>query len=122
MPIRDKKRVVDDFEIPERVYTDTEIRDFHQKIQRFWGEPRQVEVSKVGPGTAQKFDHEALAVAYGAANKVQHGLKFVYLYNSERYRQFANLWNSYEAWRKKQDWIENKRGEDMEKIAESVPF
>lgn len=109
-----------------RVYTESELKDFHNKIQKFWDEPRELNgVSVAGmtvSGTAQKFRHEDLHVAYGAARKVQHGKTFVYQYNSERYAQFNNLWSQYEEWRKKQDWIENKNLEALEKTAEEIPF
>src|SRR3990167_11002675 len=103
-----------------RVYLDHELRDFHNKIQKFWDEPREVNEIVFGrkvEGKAQKFRHEDLHVAYGAARKVQHGKVYVYQYNSERYGQFNNLWKQYEDWQQKQDWIENKNLEAMVEIA-----
>ena len=110
------------FDEIKRDYTDTELREFHTNIQKFWGEPRTVTVRVLGSGVAQKFDHEALAVAYGAARKVDSGSgRFHYLYGAERYRQLNNIWNQYEAWRKKQDWIADKNAEESAKSA-GVPF
>lgn len=108
-----------------RTYLDHELRDFHNKIQRFWDEPREVNAVVFGKkveGKAQKFRHEDLHVAYGAARKVPHGKHFVYQYNHERYEQFNNLWSQYESWRQKQDWIENKNIEELGKVAEEIPF
>lgn len=118
-----RKQAQEDFDaIPMRVYAESDLQDFHKKIQRFWSEPREVVLSKGMSGTAQKFDHDALAVAYGAARKVDSGAgKFHYLYSPERYGQLNNLWNQYDAWRKKQDWISNKNAEESAKSA-GVPF
>jgi len=77
---------------PTRTYSDSELQDFHQKIQRFKRVPRTLPTGVV----AQKFDHEALHVAYGAARTSPHGKTIVYLYNPERYRQFVSLWDQYQ--------------------------
>lgn len=101
-----KRDDVENFEVPPRIYTDLEIQDFHHKIQRFWDEPREVSLPGGMSGTARKFRHQDLAVAYGAARKVEQGEHSHYLYNSERSMQFNNLWKQYEDWMQKQDWIE----------------
>lgn len=122
-----KKDKVVDF-VEERKYTDIELNDFHNKIQRFWGEPREVNLPNGFSGTARGFNHEELAVAFGAARKVQQGSKpdgslhFYYLYNPDRYRVLLNLWKQYESWLQKKDWIENKENAQLEQIAEQVPF
>lgn len=118
--MKHKDRDIDPAQIfAPRIYTRFELEDFHQKIKRFRGEPRTLEDGTV----AQKFDHQALQVAYGACRKVESGAgKFHYLYDSERFLALDNLWNQYEDWRRKQDWIDNKRSEGLEKIAEEVPF
>lgn len=120
-----KKQEIEDFSVPQRIYSNHELQDFHKKIQKFWDEPREVRGEVFGiklEGTAQKFRHQDLHVAYGAARKVQHGKTHVYQYNAERYEQFENLWKQYESWRQKQDWIENKQNEELEKTAEQIPF
>ena len=128
MPIRDKKAEKEFEAIPDRIYTHVELQDFHNKIQRFWDEPREVVLDKGMSGTARRFRYEELHVAYGAARKVEQGKKvdgspvYYYLYNSERNRQFNNIWNQYESWRQKQDWIENRENVQLEKIAEEIPF
>ena len=65
-----------------------------------------------------------LHVAFGAATKVAHGKTFKYLYNSERYETFVNLWGQYADWRRKQDWIAGKNAEGYAKIASEsqIPF
>ena len=122
-------REKDEFDaVPARVYTDEEIRDFHSKIQIFWDGSREVFLDKGMGGLAQKFRHEVLHVAYGAARRVEQGKKedgspvFHYLYNPERYEEFENLWTQYEVWRKKQDWIKDKQMEGYEQTAEQIPF
>lgn len=100
------------FETPPRVYTETELQNFHIKIQKFWDPPQEVNLQGGWSGTAQKFRHEDLHVAYGSARKVQHGKGFVYLYNS-RHKEFQNLWEQYVEWRQKQDWIETERAKEM---------
>jgi len=115
---------IKEFDAP-RIYTDTELRDFHQKIQKFWDEPREVNGEAFGKrinGVARRFRHYDLHVAYGAAKKVRHGQHDVYLYIPDRYHQFENLWQQYEDWRKKQEWIENKNLEALDNIAEEIPF
>lgn len=122
MKITKKEQTVEDFSKPERLYSDQELQDFHNKIQKFWDTPRQVILAEGMSGPAQKFRYEDLIVSYGAARKIKHGRTFVYQYNSERYNEFSNLWNQYEEWQKKQDWIESKQNEGLEKMAEEIPF
>ena len=114
--------------VEKRQYTETELRDFDQKIQRFWGETHQVNLANGFSGPARKFHHEELHVAFGAARKVERGVKsdgtphFYYLYNPERQETFVNLWNQYESWMQKKDWIENKENAQLEQMASAVPF
>ena len=125
MPIRDKKAEQEFEAIPDRIYTHVELQDFYNKIQKYWDEPREVELKDGMSGIAQKFRHDDLHVAYGTARKVDSGGgRFHYLYSPERNRQFNVLWNQYESWQRKQDWIEKKESEAMSEIAEqeSVPF
>lgn len=122
-----KEQAMEDFSKPQRIYSDHEIQDFHNKIQKFWDEPREVNTVALGvavKGNAQKFRHEDLHVAFGATRKVAHGKTFSYQYNSDRYGVFNNLWKQYEGWRQKQDWIGNKQAEELEKMANEsdVPF
>lgn len=120
-----QEQKVEDFSTPERVYNDHELQDFHNKIQRFWEEPREVSETVFGKkidGIAQRFAHQSLHVAFGAAIRVKHGKGYVYLYNS-RYATFQSLWRQYEEYRKKQDWISEKKSEELEMVAqESVIF
>lgn len=117
-----REQDIDDFTTPKRIYSDSELQDFHNKIQKFWDAPREVELEGGMSGTAKKFRHQDLHVAFGAARKVQQGNKSRYLYDSERFNQFNNLWDQYEDYMKKQDWIENKRVEELEKVATEVSF
>ena len=126
-----KEQALEDFSKPERVYSDTELRDFHNKIQKFWDAPREVNAVAFGKkveGVAQKFRFEDMAVAYGAARKVEQGKKpdgspvVYYLYEPIRNRQLDNIWKQYEDWQKKQDWIDNKNSEGYEKLAEQIAF
>lgn len=116
-----KDQDLEDFSKPVRVYSDHELRDFHQKIQKFWDEPREVILEGGLSGTAQKFRHQDLHIAYGAAKKVLHRNKPVYLYN-DRHKDFCVLWGQYEDWRKKQDWIAEKQTENLTSLAEGVNF
>ena len=124
-PARYKEQALEDFSVPQRIYSDHELKDFHNKIQKFWvGEPRELNSVAFGvkiEGLAQKFDHEELAVAFGAAIKVKHGKGYVYLHN-ERSKVLQNLWKQYEGWRQKQDWIGEKNVERLEVMAEEIPF
>lgn len=122
MKITNKDQDIEDFSPPQREYTDTELRGFHDQIQRFWDAPREVVLARGMSGTAQSFRHQDLHVAYGAARKILHGKQFVYQYTSERYREFCNLWDQYESWRGKQDWIDMKQAEQLEGMAEQIPF
>lgn len=105
-----------------RHYYDHELADFHKKIQKFWNEPREVILPNGLSGTARKFRWDDMAVAYGAARKVQHGTRHVYQYNSERYAELNNLWTQYQDWLRKQDWIEGKLEEHLEATASEIPF
>jgi hypothetical protein len=98
-------------------YTESQLADFHTKIQRFWETPRTLADGQI----AQKFNHQELHTAFGACKKVQHGAGYVYLYN-ERHKVLTNLWKQYEEWRKKQDWIGGKEVERLSGISEEIPF
>lgn len=101
-----------------RNYSDIELQDFHKKIQKFWDEPRPVE-----DGLAQKFRFDDLAVAFGAMKKVPGSFgKYHYVAFSERYEELLNVWKQYESFRRKKDWVEEKRSEEMVKTAESMGF
>lgn len=110
MAIREEKKI-DDFP-SERTYSDSELRDFHEKIQRFWEEPRTLEDGSI----AQRFAHQRLHVAFGAAREVKVGSGTYFLYN-ERHRAFSALWRQYEDWRRKQNWKEGREIEEFEQMA-----
>lgn len=102
-----KPQDIEDFSKPVRVYSDSELSSFQNKIQRFWETPRTLEDGQI----AQKFNHEELHVAFGACVKVKHGTvekdgvqvqNFVYLYN-DRYREFTELWKQYVDYRRRLD-------------------
>lgn len=119
---RYREQSIEDFSKPIRVYSDSELRDFHDKIQKFWEEPREVDLPGGMGGTAQRFAHQRLHVALGAAKEVKHGNTTVHLYN-DRYKDvFVNLWSQYEDWKRKQDWIADKRAEELAGLDHQVPF
>lgn len=127
--IRNRDELAESFQA--RKYNDHELENFHNKIQRFWDEPREVVVPGWdGPQIARKFRHEDLHVAFGAAKKVEHGVNsdkqqvYKYMYNSDRYTSFANLWRQYEDWQRKKDWIYAQNTPTLTKMSEEaeVPF
>lgn len=100
-----------------RKYSEAELKDFHQKIQRFWLEPRTLEDGTV----AQKFDWDALAVSFGACRWVPgaNGGRHL-MANSERYAALVNLWDQYRDFRSKRDWVEERKNEELEMMALSA--
>ena len=117
-----KKKAEEDFEnvTPVRAYTDTELSDFHKKIQRFWDPERKLENGEI----AQKFRYQDLAVAYGALRPEMVGKHIYYSSTPERYLKLNVLWNQYGEWRRKLDWIGLKRAEESAVKAEvdKIPF
>lgn len=113
-----------EWEEPPRPYSESELLDFHQKIQRFWGEPRTLSQEVYGGKIAQRFNWEEMAMAYGACRKVQHGLKYIYLYNQDgkRDRELNNLWKQYLDYLRRKDYGEQKRLEELDKVAEEMAF
>lgn len=99
-----------------KVYDNRQLQDFHNKIQRFWEKPREVELGALS-GTAQKFNHQELGVAFGACRKVVHGKTYVYQYEPERHRVLENLWGQYSHWR---EWGEGRHIKTL--TDEKVPF
>jgi hypothetical protein len=96
---KNEKKPVADIEIFEpRQYSNAELQNFHDKIQRFW--------------SGNKFLHEELHVAYGIAWKEERGKKAdgtpacYYFYNHDGYEQFADLWRQYERWKFNQQYVE----------------
>lgn len=129
---------IDEFTIQARTYSDTELRDFHNKTQRFYKEKTRTDGSSV-----KILDFNELAVAFGAFSKTDAGGgRFYYraiakekivkknragetyldTEHPTRYEQLANLWSQYEDWQRKQDWIENKNVEALQETASQIPF
>lgn len=94
-----------------RKYSDVELRDFHNKIQRFWCEPRTLASGEM----AQKFDWDALAVSFGACRWVPGAAGGKHLMaTSERYAALVNLWDQYKDFRTLQDWKLERESERLE--------
>lgn len=94
-----------------RKYSDFELKNFHNKIQRFWLEPRTLEDGTV----AQKFDWDALAVSFGACRWVPGaGAGKHLMATSERYAALVNLWDQYRDFRTLQDWKLERETERLE--------
>lgn len=117
--------------IPKRLYTEEELKDFDQKIQKFWDEPRiiggheaagSISAKGIEGKEARKFRYNALAVAYGAFVKRVEGDKTYYLVvrhdgdGPSRFEQFDNLMKQWEWWKQGLDW---KREYAQQKQAES---
>lgn len=107
---------------PKRTYSDSELKEFHEKIQKFWGDPRILENGE----TARKFYWEELGVNYGAFSRwnkrdrfndnvkalemVKDGHHFTYMAvagpdgSGKRFHQFINLWDQYNWWLSGNDW------------------
>lgn len=112
--------------VPKRQYTEAELQDFHNKIQRFYKDKTQTngEVLSI-------LDFNELAVAYGAfVKRPGSGGKDYYLRAAHdgigltRYEQLNNLMNQYEWWRQtgesKKDAAIQHQLAHWEKTAESV--
>lgn len=88
---------------PYRVYSDSELKDFDQKIQRFYKDKIQTDGS-----TLKILDFNELAVAYGAFVKRDAGNGKVYYLRAKhdgfgltRFEQLDNLMSQYDQWRMK---------------------
>lgn len=129
MKIKNKKEIEEDFD-PPRIYSESELKDFHQKIQRFYV-PKTLSTGEV----ITKFLHNDFAVAYGAMVK-NKGADSVWQYaipnrtkvgenemeGRKRYEQMSNLLKQHEDWKRKNEWVENKKVEELEKMANEIPF
>lgn len=129
MPIRKNQKDKDVIEFDAmRVYTDAELLDFHNKIQRFY-EPKTIHdpSSKDCGKTYQIFNYDKFGVAYGALVEREGAFGQIHYLavdgsHPTRYEQMWNLLDQYWSWVKKQDWIENKKLESYAKLEEEVPF
>lgn len=119
MPIGNNKKAEKDWADlggGPRMYNDAELKDFHRKIQRFtvMKTPEEGEPYKI-------LDFNELAVAFGAFSKTP-GPDGVMYYRAlggstgetKRYYILNNLFNQYQDWQRKQDWVEIKRLETFE--------
>lgn len=126
------KKEYDDFDlVPQRVYSDAELKDFHSKIQRFY-EPKTIQNPNAEDfgKTYDIFNHDDFAVAYGAYVKVL-GSNGAYHYciatkgdgkDGERAKEMVNLLTQHTDWIRKQDYFDNKNAEHYEKVVEEVAF
>ena len=115
--------------VVERTYSDRELQDFHNKIQKYH-EPKTIQNPNAEDfgQTYLILNFNKLAVAFGAFRIVEQGtdpegkpVKY-YLSTPERYLQLNNLWKAYEDWRKKMDWVAEKEAERLEQVSETVAF
>jgi len=110
--------------VVERVYSDKELQDFHNLIQKYH-EPKTIQNPNAEDfgQTYLILNFNKLAVAFGAYREVDgsNGAKY-YLSTSERYLQLNNLWKQYEDYRRKLDWVADREAERIGQISESVAF
>ena len=110
--------------VVERTYSDRELQDFHNKIQKYH-EPKTIQNPNAEDfgQTYLILNFNKLAVAFGAYREVDgsNGAKY-YLSTSERYLQLNNLWKQYEDYRRRLDWMADKEAERLEQVAETVAF
>jgi len=106
---------------PSRVYTDTELRDFHKKIQKFYKD------KTLSTGEQIKvLDQEEFAVAFGAYTKTVVGKSVYYRAaggpngNTDRLVVMYKLLEQYDDWRRKQDWIDNERLKELDLTANAI--
>lgn len=108
---------------PPRKYTELELRDFGNKIKKFY------EDHTLNDGTVVSIlNWDRMAVAFGGYTVIEYQNKPYYRINAgidgtcERYNKLLNLWEQYQDFMRKGDWIEARRAEDMEKMAEEQPM
>ena len=107
---------------PPRVYNDAELKNFHQKVQRFYKDKTLTtgEVIRV-------FDYDEFAVAFGAYTKTVVGKSVFYRAaggpsgDTSRSTVMYALLQQYDDWRRKGDWAESKRAEDFDFMAQQMP-
>lgn len=116
MPIRQKEKIPGEELFADRVYTEVELQDFHNKIQRFYEEKETSEGEKF-----RRFNYDKFAIAFGALREHPGPMGKPYLLSTpDRYRQMVNLMNQYDRWRSlreaKAEYARKRELEELDKI------
>lgn len=116
--------------IEYKTYTDIQLKDFHNKIQRFYEDYTDSFSGK----TFKVLQKDKLLKAFGAigptggivlSNITRHKSGSIASYDRPtRMEQFDNLWKQYEDWKWKNGLVKEspvfKRTEALEKMAEQM--
>lgn len=102
-----------------KMYNDAQLKNFHDKIQRF-----KVEKVQTSGETLLVLNWDEMAVAFGAYTRLilPNGHKYYRAAGgpegvTSRFAVLANLWGQYQDWGQKQDWIAQKRLDDYAQMA-----
>lgn len=123
------QREMDDFTIPPKVFTESQLREFHSKVQKYYKDKTQTDGT-----TLNVFDHDEFAVAYGAMTKTKVGEHIYYrcpentlvdgktMSGTERMREMYNLLGQYHDWQRRQDWADGKNTEELDRMSKESAF
>lgn len=106
---------------PPRKYTELELKDFGNKIMKFYEDHTLTDATIVSI-----LNWDKMAVAFGAYTVIDYQGKPYYRINAgsdgtcERFNKLNNLWDQYQDFLRRTDWIANKRAEEYQKLAEEV--
>lgn len=101
--------------IAYRKYSDTELADFDKKTKRFFSDY----LASDGK-TYRILDRVGLSCAFGATDKNGAVILDDFSVSPNRLEQLDNLLNQWSFWRGKEKWIENKKMEGLEKVAQNM--
>lgn len=105
----------------ERVYSDRELKDFHEKIQKF----REKKVLTTGE-EINPLNWNKMAVAFGAYTVIEYQGKPYYRGagkpDGECRRMYIldNLWKQYQDWCRRTDWLDQKKIDEYDKLAKEA--
>ena len=98
-----------------RKYSETELADFDSKLQKYYSDY----LASDGK-TYRILDKKGLSFAFGATNKDGDIILDDFSVPPNRQEQLDNLLNQHNWWRNKGKWIENKKLEGLEKVAQNM--
>jgi hypothetical protein len=115
-----------------RIYTEVELKHFHELIQKYY-EEYTLETGKDKGKKIRWLNYQKLSIAFGAVDK--RGGVIVKNYSEEsdgrggtkysydmptRQQQFENLMDQYYLWKGKKEWVEQKKLEGLQEVAETM--
>lgn len=112
-----KKPQKETFQKQARVYTELELQDFDNKVQRFY-EDYTIQNGKNRGEVIRVLNQKKLGIAFGALDK--RGAVIVDEVYGVRLHVLENLLEQWGKWKGKKQWVEKKRIEGLQEVADGM--